>query len=121
MIFRPCFWLRAAILAAVFYFASPAHATIDYTVSISHPERHIFGVTMRIPKVRDQVTLQMPAWNALYQIRDFSSHVMQVSATDEEGHPLPMRKLDKETWSVSGNGTVTVSYPILWDEPGPFA
>ena len=32
-----------------------------------------------------------------------------------------MRKLDKETWSVSGNGTVTVSYPILWDEPGPFA
>ena len=76
---------------------------------------------MRIPKVRDQVTLQMPAWNALYQIRDFSSHIMQVTATDEEGHPLPMRKLDKQTWSVSGNGTVTVSYPILWDEPGPFA
>jgi predicted metalloprotease with PDZ domain len=121
MIFHSRFWPRAAILAAVFYFASPAHATIDYTVSLSHPERHIFGVTMRIPKVRDQVTLQMPAWNALYQIRDFSSHMMQVSATDEEGHPLPMRKLDKDTWSVSGNGTVTVSYPILWDEPGPFA
>ncbi len=121
MIFHSRFWPRAAILAAVFYFASPAHATIDYTVSLSHPERHIFGVTMRIPKVRDQVTLQMPAWNALYQIRDFSSHMMQVIATDEEGHPLPMRKLDKETWSVSGNGTVTVSYPILWDEPGPFA
>ncbi len=76
---------------------------------------------MRIPKVRDQVTLQMPAWNALYQIRDFSSHMMQIIATDEEGHPLPMRKLDKQTWSVSGNGTVTVTYPILWDEPGPFA
>ncbi len=121
MIFHPRFWPRAAILAAVFYFAAPAHATIDYTVSISHPERHIFEVTMRIPKVRDLVTLQMPAWNALYQIRDFSSHMMQVSATDEEGHPLPMRKLDKQTWTVSGNGTVTVSYPILWDEPGPFA
>jgi predicted metalloprotease with PDZ domain len=121
MIFRPRSWPRAAILAAVFYFASPAHATIDYTVSLSHPERHILGVTMRIPKVRDRVTLQMPAWNALYQIRDFSSHMMQVSAADEEGHPLPLRKLDKETWSVSGNGTVTVSYPILWDEPGPFA
>jgi predicted metalloprotease with PDZ domain len=76
---------------------------------------------MRIPKVRDQVTLQMPAWNALYQIRDFSSHMMQFTATDEEGHPLAMRKLDKQTWSVSGNGTVTVTYPILWDEPGPFA
>jgi len=121
MIFRSRIWPRAAILAAVFYFAAPAQATIDYTVSISHPERHIFEVTMRIPNVRDRVTLQMPAWNALYQIRDFSSHMMQVSATDEEGHPLPMRKLDKQTWTVSGNGTVTVSYPILWDEPGPFA
>jgi predicted metalloprotease with PDZ domain len=121
MIFPPRSWPRAAILAAVFYFASPARATIEYTVSISHPERHIFGVTMRIPKVRDQVTLQLPAWNALYQIRDFSSHMMQVTAKDEEGHPLALRKLDKQTWSVSGNGVVTVSYPILWDEPGPFA
>jgi predicted metalloprotease with PDZ domain len=121
MIFRPRFWLRAAILAAVFYFASPAHATIDYTVSLAHPERHIFAVTMHIPKVRDRVTLQMPAWNALYQIRDFSSHMMRVTAKDEEGHPLSMRKLDKQTWSVTANGAVTVSYPILWDEPGPFA
>jgi len=120
MIFRPRILQQAAILAAVLYFASPARATIDYTVSIAHPERHIFGVTMRIPKVRDQVTLQMPAWNALYQIRDFSSHMMQVTAKDEEGHPLPLRKLDKQTWSVTANGTVTISYPTFWDEPGPF-
>jgi predicted metalloprotease with PDZ domain len=121
MSLNPRMWLRAVIVAAVFYFACPARATIEYTVSLSHPERHIFGVTMRIPNVRDQVTLQMPAWNALYQIRDFSSHMMQVTARDEEGRPLALRKLDKQTWSVTANGTVTVSYPILWDEPGPFA
>jgi predicted metalloprotease with PDZ domain len=121
MIFRHRIWPRAAILAAVFCFASSARATIEYTVSISHPERHVFGVTMRIPNVRDQVTLQMPAWNALYQIRDFSSHMMQVTAKDEEGHPLPLRKLDKLTWTVTANGTVTVNYPIFWDDPGPFA
>jgi predicted metalloprotease with PDZ domain len=121
MIFRPLIWWRAAVLAAVFYFAGPAHATIDYKVSLSHPERHIFGVTVRIPKVRDQVTLQMPAWNGLYQIRDFSSHMMQFNAKDEEGHPLPVRMLDKQTWTVSGNGIVIVSYPIFWDEPGPFS
>jgi len=114
-------WRCAAILVAVFCGACPARATIDYTVSLAHPERHIFGVTMRIPKVHDQVTLQMPAWDALYQIRDFSSHMMQVTARDEEGHPLPLRLVDKQTWSLAGNGTVTVSYPILWDEPGPFA
>ena len=61
----------------------------------------------------------MPAWNALYQIRDFSSHMMQVSARDDAGKPLPIVKLDKQTWQVAGNGTVTVSYPIYWDEPGP--
>jgi predicted metalloprotease with PDZ domain len=118
---HPRIWAHGAILAAAFFLALPAHATIEYTVSIAHPEKHIFGVTMRIPKVRDQVTVQMPAWNALYQIRDFSSHMMQVAAKDDEGHPLPLRKMDKDTWNVTGNGTVTVSYPILWDEPGPFA
>ena len=121
MIFRFRNWPSAAIVAAIFFVASPAHATIEYTVSISHPERHIFAVSMRIPQVREQVTLQMPAWNALYQIRDFSSHMMQVAAKDEEGHLLPLRKLDKQTWTVTANGTVTVSYPIFWDEPGPFA
>ena len=121
MIFRPRVWLRAAIAAAIFYFASPANATIDYTVSLSHPERHVFGVTMRIPNVRDQVTLQMPAWNALYQVRDFSSHMMQVTALDQDGHPVSVRKLDKQTWSASGSGMLTVSYPIFWDEAGPFA
>jgi predicted metalloprotease with PDZ domain len=113
--------MRAAILAGCFLFACPARATIGYTISLSHPERHILGVTMRIPGVRDQVTLQIPAWNALYQIRDFSSHMMQVTAKDDEGRPLPLRKLDKETWSVSGSGTILVSYPIFWDEPGPWA
>ncbi len=108
------------VLAAVVFAALPAHATIDYAVSLAHPERHVFDVTMHVPGVRNQVILQMPAWNAVYQIRDFSSHMMQVSARDDSGKPLPLVKLDKQTWRVTGNGNVTVSYPIYWDEPGPF-
>jgi len=111
---------RFAVFAALF-FARPAHATIDYTVSIAHPERHIFDVTMRIPNARNPLTLQMPAWNALYQIRDFSSHMMQVRARDDENHELPLVKLDKQTWQVDAAGVVTISYPIYWDEAGPFA
>jgi predicted metalloprotease with PDZ domain len=121
MSFRVRIWAHAAILAAVLCYPFPACATIDYTVSLSHPERHIFGVTMRVPNVRDQVTLQMPAWNTLYQIRDFSSHMMQVTAKDDEGHPLPLRRLDKQTWNVTAKGAVTICYPVYWDEPGPFA
>jgi predicted metalloprotease with PDZ domain len=113
-------WPRALIVAAALYFAFPARATIDYSVWLSHPERHVLGVTMRIPNVHDHVTLQMPAWNALYQIRDFSSHMMRVMARDDEGHPLSIQKLDKDTWNVAANGSVTVTYPIFWDELGPF-
>ena len=121
MIRRGRNWHGAVVLAALLFAVLPAHATIDYAVSVAHPERHLFGVTMRVPNVHNRVTLQMPAWNALYQIRDFSSHMMQVSARDETGSSLPIVKLDKQTWQVTGNGTVTVSYPIYWDEPGPFS
>jgi predicted metalloprotease with PDZ domain len=114
-------WKRTALLTALLFAARPARATIDYSVSVAHPERHLFGVTMRMPNVHERVLVQMPAWNALYQIRDFSSHMMQVTAKDEAGNTLPIVKLDKETWQVAGNGALTVSYPIFWDEPGPFA
>jgi len=75
---------------------------------------------MTIPDVKDFVTVQMPAWNALYEIRDFASHVSQVKAANESG-PLPIEKLDKQTWRVTGSGTITISYDTSWDEPGPFS
>ncbi len=100
--------------------ARPAHATIDYSVSLAHPERHVFSVTMHIPNVRDQLIVQMSAWNATYQIRDFSSHMMQVIARDDAGKSLPLTKLDKQTWRITGGGGVTIGYPIFWDEAGPF-
>ena len=120
MNWHPRSWSRGVFLAAIFFLACPARATIEYTVSLAHPDRHVIGVTMRVPNVRDRVTVQMPAWNALYQIRDFSSHMTQVTAKDDEGRSLPLRKIDKQTWIATGNGAVTINYSILWDEPGPF-
>jgi len=35
---------------------------------------------MTIPDVTGEVNVQMPAWNALYQIRDFSERVQRVVA-----------------------------------------
>ena len=113
-------WTRAALVAAMFFCARPAGATINYTISLAHPDRHVFSVTMQIPSVRDRVTVQLPAWNALYQIRDFSSHMMQVTAQGADGKALPLRQIDKQTWTATGSGNVTISYSIFWDEPGPF-
>ncbi len=100
--------------------SAPARATIQYAVSLEHPEKHLFQVTMTIPNVTDEVTVQMAAWNTLYQIRDFSSHVQQVEAFAENGR-APVEKIDKQTWRIKGQGFIQVRYTTYWDEPGPFA
>lgn len=100
--------------------ASAARGTIRYGVSLEHPERHIFRVTMEIPDVAGEVTVQMSAWNALYQIRDFSAHVREVEAF-AGSEKLPLEKIDKQTWHIAGTGTITVKYATSWDESGPFA
>jgi predicted metalloprotease with PDZ domain len=109
-----------ALLVCLLGCASPSWATIRYEVSISHPEQHIFHVTMTIPEVSGEVAVQIPAWNALYQIRDFASHVQCVEAFAGSAK-APIEKVDKQTWRVTGAGTITVRYVTYWDEVGPFA
>jgi len=75
---------------------------------------------MTIPDVTGEVVVQMTAWNALYQIRDFSHHVQQVEAF-AGSEMAPVEKLDKQTWRVRGSGTIRIQYAIYWDEVGPFA
>jgi predicted metalloprotease with PDZ domain len=121
------------IAAVAFAFPSPSAATIEYGVSLDHPDQHLFHVTMTIP-VADgdkDVIVQMPAWNTLYQVRDFAYRVRDIhqveSATGVAGSlPLPA-KLDKQTWRVDRGGTgsarprsIVLAYSIFWDDPGPF-
>jgi predicted metalloprotease with PDZ domain len=112
--------LTATILCLLFFTATPAKADIHYTVSLDHPEQHLFHVTVEVPNVKDQLTLQMAAWNALYEIRDFSSHVQEVVAF-ANGQPVEIKKIDKLTWQVKGSGTITVHYTTFWDDVGPFS
>ena len=107
------------LLLGFFSFNATTKATIQYSISLEHPEQHLFHVTMTIPDVKGEVTVQMPAWNALYQIRDFSSHIQQVEAFSGR-EQAPLEKLDKQTWRIKGNNIVVVHYAIYWDEPGPF-
>ena len=100
--------------------SSSSNAAIRYEVSLAHPEQHFFHVTMTIPNVQREVTVKMAAWNALYQIRDFSSHVQNVTAL--AGTEISsIEKLDKQSWRVTGKGTIAIRYDSYWDEIGPFA
>ena len=110
---------RLFALPVLLAFATPSQATIQYSVSVEHPEQHLFHVTMTIPEVQGEVTVQMAAWNALYQIRDFTAHVQQVEAF-AGAEKAAMEKVDKQTWRIQGAGTIAVRYAAYWDEIGPF-
>jgi predicted metalloprotease with PDZ domain len=116
---RRCFSTLVVCAFCLAVVADRAAATIHYEISLAHPENHLFHVTMTIPDVRGEVTIQMPAWNALYQIRDFSSHVQEVDAFVGDAK-VPIKKIDKQTWIIHANGTVIVRYGTYWDDPGPF-
>jgi len=107
-------------LLFILAFSSSTRATIQYEVLLDHPEKHLFHVTMTIPDVTGEVIVRMPAWNALYQIRDFSSHVQQVEAFADSQKAF-IEKADKQTWRIKGTGTIKISYATYWDEAGPFA
>jgi predicted metalloprotease with PDZ domain len=111
--------LLATLLAATFG-AAQIRATIQYQVSLDKPTEHLFRVTMTVPDVHGELLLQMPAWNALYQIRDFSSRIQQLTA-HSGAQSLALEKLDKLTWRTRADGTVSVRYAIYWDSAGPFA
>ncbi len=88
---------------------------------------------MTVPGAQGNVTVQMPAWDALYQIRDFGARVSDFRAADAAGNSLPVRRLDKSTWrvetrsggqsraaSAAGSAEIRIQYTSFWDEPGPF-
>jgi predicted metalloprotease with PDZ domain len=108
------------LLVLALSFPHFATATISYQLSLANPSQHLFHVTINVPDVHGDLTLQMPAWNALYEIRDFSSRVQRVEALNGS-HPLPIEKIDKLTWRIHADGLITVHYAIYWDSPGPFA
>ena len=88
---RPSKFLRSILFLGLIFLAVPVQAAIHYTVSVEHPEQHLFHVTMEIPDVSDEVIVAMPAWNALYQVRDFAMHVQRVNASVGD-KPVPIEK-----------------------------
>ena len=96
-------------------------AATEYTVSLANPEHHLVEVQIILPAGSAQRELQLPVWNALYQVRDFAQYVNWVRAKDRAGRPLTVQQLTKSRWQVSGaeSGTI-LEYQIYMDSFGPF-
>ena len=99
---------------------SPA-APVRYAISLAGASQHLVKVKLLLAPGDSERYLQLPVWNALYQIRDFSQYVDWVRARDNHGHPLAVRKEDKSRWQVNGaEAGAEIEYEIFADQSGPF-
>jgi len=91
---------------------------IHYAVKLSDPSAHIFTVSCVVsqPDPAGQ-RFRMPAWiPGSYMIRDFSKHVLSVSASSGEKN-LSVSKTNKDEWIVeSCDDPITLIYDVYaWD------
>ena len=124
----------AALLLLLCFFVRPANATVRYEISFEKRQDHTFQIRMHIPSASYGTRVAMPAWNALYQIRDFASHVRNVAAVamskdGKSSEKLLVRALDKQTWEIGDSRApvaskspdeLVMSYSIDWNDGSPF-
>ena len=76
---------------------------------------------MEIPAGARSHELQLPVWNALYQVRDFVQHMNWIHAEDLSGQPLPLAQLSKSRWRLdAAERGAHVKYEIYADDPDPY-
>ncbi|RKH15415.1 M61 family peptidase [Corallococcus sp. CA053C] len=94
---------------------SPA---VHYRVAMPRPHAHLFEVEATFPAGPDTLDAVMPVWTpGSYLVREYARQVQDLTATDGEGRPLPVRRVDKRTWRVDARGqAVTLRYRVYANE-----
>jgi predicted metalloprotease with PDZ domain len=94
---------------------------VRYVISLAGAPQHLVRVKLFLASGAPEHDLQLPVWNALYQIRDFAQYVNWVHARDSGGYALAVGKVDKSRWHVDGvRGGAEIEYEISADRSGPF-
>ena len=118
---RPAAKCLSSSAAFLWLALTSSYAATQYTVSLASPEQHLVEVQILLPPGPPQLELQLPVWNALYQVRDFAQFVNWVRAKDRAGKPIAVRQWDKSRWQISeAEGGAVVEYQIYVDSFGPF-
>lgn len=132
MIRRPLIWHSPYLLGALWFWSVVCFAqqaatqnvipgVLRYTVSLAGYRDHLVHVQLQVPAGDASLQVQLPVWNALYQVRDFSQYIDWVKAKGSAGEVLSVQKLDKTTWQIDGaNDGAILEYEILADNSGPY-
>jgi len=100
----------------------PLHSETRYEVDFADAASGRLHIEMRTTCERGGCELQMPIWNATYQVRDFVQFVEGFTVEDEGGQPVEARKVLPSRWrlEVKSGAEVRVRYEVLANRPGPF-
>lgn len=97
-------------------FSQEATALIHYKVSVPEPASHTYEVELYSCNLNlDTIYLKMPKWMpGYYQIIDYAKSVENLKAKNQQGTNIPVRKLNDNTWIITGvkNKSFYVTYSI---------
>ncbi len=98
-----------------------AEEPIRYRVDLNSTATHRVHVTMTVADASPGTEIQIPTWNALYQIRDFVKDVADMKG-ECNGRPVDLARVDLNTWRGPNQpcGKLAFTYSVFADEDGPF-
>jgi len=87
-----------------------------YELSFPSPHTHYVEVRAEMSSANgEQTDLAMAIWTpGSYLVREYAKHVEGLSATDDEGTPLPIEKTRKNRWMVTNGAcrSFTLTYRV---------
>ena len=103
---------------------SPSNAQAEpteYFVSLADSANHLAHVSVRLREGSGARVLEMPVWNALYQVRNFAANIENVRAQDAAGAAVAIDNVKTSEWQITvPPGCLVVNYDIYLNSPGPF-
>jgi len=95
---------------------------IRYQVDLRSPASHQVRVEMTVSGAPPSTEFQFPAWNNLYQMRDFARTVSDLTA-DCDGSQNGLARIDLNTWRSEAKpcAKLTLHYAVYVSGPTPFS
>lgn len=99
-----------ALFAALTLSVCQAAGTMTFTVSMDHPESHLFHVKVRCDGLTGELQdFKLPQWSpGYYGIGNYARYVSNFRAEDGAGHALDWEKVARQTWRV-----VAANAPVI--------
>lgn len=98
-----------------------AKPDFHYVVSMSEPDTHRFHMEFIVSGLNnDSIILKLPNWTpGYYQLMSYSRDIENISAKDGSGNILPIKKVNANTWSITGfkEKSLKLNYDVKAERP----